>query len=234
MKTKKLLAAGFISLLTANLNAQELSISLTNLTQGFYFTPIIAASHASDVEIFHVSTTASSELQALAEGGDISGVSSMLTAMSGDIVENPAAGLLTPTSNVQFNLSTSEGNHYLSLAAMLLPTNDGFVGLDSWKIPSEPGTYIVWLNAYDAGTEANNELIVGASGGAPGSAGIPAAPGENAGTGGIGITDTQTNTNIHIHRGPLGDDNLTGGQSDLDNRIHRWLNPIAKATITVE
>ncbi|GAM59834.1 hypothetical protein JCM19232_167 [Vibrio ishigakensis] len=47
---------------------------------------------------------------------------------------------------------------YLSLGAMLLPTNDGFVGLDSWKIPSEAGTYRASLNGYDAGTEANDEI----------------------------------------------------------------------------
>ncbi len=234
MKTKRILTAGLFSLCAANVSAQELSISFTNLTQGFYFTPLIVASHDQNASIFTVATSASSELQALAEGGDISGVSAMLTTANADIVENPAAGLLAPTSNVELNLSTSDGNNVLSLASMLLPTNDAFVGLDSWPIPTTAGTYVVWLNAYDAGTEANDELIVGGAGGAPGTPGIPAAPGGDVGMNGTGLTDTQTNTNVHIHRGALGDDDLTGGQSDLDNRVHRWLNPVAKVTITVE
>ncbi len=116
---------------------------------------------------------------------------------------------------------------------MMLPTNDGFVGLDSWEIPTTAGTYTIWLNAYDAGTEANNELIADGSG-APGTPGIPAAPGGNAGMNGTGLTDAQSNANVHVHRGALGDDNLAGGASDLDNTVHRWLNPVAKVTITVE
>lgn len=234
MKTKRILTAGLFSLCAANVGAQELNISVTNLTQGFYFTPLIVSSHDENASIFSVASAASSELQALAEGGDISGVSTMLTAASADITENPAVGLLAPATNVEFSLSTSDGNNLLSLATMMLPTNDGFVGLDSWPIPSTAGTYVVWLNAYDAGTEANDEQIVGGAGGAPGIPGIPAAPGGDAGINGTGLSDMQSNTAVHIHRGALGDDDLTAGQSDLDNRIHRWLNPVAKITITIE
>ena len=33
-------------------------------------------------------------------------------------------------------------DHMLSISAMILPTNDGFAGLDSLAIPQEAGTYI--------------------------------------------------------------------------------------------
>ncbi len=122
-------------------------------------------------------------------------------------------------------------NSYLSLVAMLLPTNDGFVGLDGWEIPSTAGTYTVMLNAYDAGTEANDEIING--GGAPGVPGIPAAPAGNGGMNATGVTSSESNMLIHIHRGNLGDDDLMAGISDLDNTVHRWLNPIAKLTVVV-
>lgn len=36
-------------------------------------------------------------------------------------------------------LSTTAGNTRRSLTAMMLPTNDGFVGLDGWEIPGAPG-----------------------------------------------------------------------------------------------
>lgn len=234
MKTRHLLSAGLISLFAANISAAELTVSVTNLTQGFYFTPLIVSSHAEESSIFTLASPASSALQALAEGGDISGVSALLADANADIVENPAAGLLAPAITTEFSLSTSEGNNSLSLAAMLLPTNDGFVGLDSWKIPTDAGTYTLWLNAYDAGTEANDEVIVGGEGGMPGTPGIPAAPSGDAGVDAMGMTDTQSNTNVHIHRGTLGDDDLTGGKSDLDNTVHRWLNPVAKITIIVQ
>ncbi len=120
-------------------------------------------------------------------------------------------------------------NRFLSLTAMMLPTNDGFVGLDSLRIPRIPGTYRYYLYGYDAGTEANDELITG--GGAPGEPGIPSAPGADDGSGGTGVSDGDTNSTVHIHRGVIGDTNPGGGISDLDSTIHRWLNPVAEIII---
>ena len=39
--------------------------------------------------------------------------------------------------------------------------------------------------------------------------------------------------NVHIHRNALGDSDPTGGASDLDSSIHRWLNPVARVVVTV-
>lgn len=234
MKTKQLITAGLFSLCSVSASAQELTITVTNLTQGMHFTPLIVAAHDENASMFTVATEASTELIAIAEGGDISGMSTLLATANADVVENPAEGLLAGAGTTEMSLSTADGNQMLSITAMMLPTNDGFVGLDSWPIPSEAGTYTILLNAYDAGSEANDELVVGDAGGPPGNPGIPAAPGGNAGMNGTGIVDSQTNGNVHIHRGALGDDDLEGGQSDLDNRIHRWLNPVAKVTVVVE
>lgn len=221
----------FMATQTLSVNAQDLDIVVTNLTQGLYYTPIIIAAHNADTYLFKAGMEASSQLQAMAEGGDISGLSTMLSADNADLVENPAQGLLAPSTSVSTTLSTTDGNMYLSLTAMMLPTNDGFVGLNSWPIPTEAGTYTLLLNAYDAGTEANDEIING--GGAPGVPGIPVAPGGDGGTGALGVTTVEENKMVHIHRGSLGDDDLAGGKSDLVNTVHRWLNPVAKVTITV-
>jgi hypothetical protein len=56
----------------------------------------------------------------------------------------------------------------------------------------------------------------------------------NNNTGGTGVTITEANAYVHVHRGNLGDDNPTGGKSDLDNTVHRWLNPVAKVTVVVK
>jgi hypothetical protein len=218
-------ATSFIS------QAQQLDITITNLTQGLYYTPILIAAHSADMSLFKTGEMATAELQMMAEGGNISGLSMMLSEGGADKVENPAEGLLAPTMSTTTTLDTSDGNMYLSIVSMMLPTNDGFMGLNSWMIPAEPGTYTMTMNAYDAGTEANNEIING--GGAPGVIGIPAAPGGDAGMGGMGVTMDEENNYIHIHRGSLGDDDLAGGKSDLDNTVHRWLNPVASITVVV-
>lgn len=211
--------------------AQDLSIKITNLTNAIYFTPILVAAHDSNTQLFMEGTPASANLQTMAEGGDISGLLTDVQSMGGNVIENPATGLLDPGTSTSFSMMTDSGNSHLSLTAMLLPTNDGFTGADSIKIPTKAGTYTYYLNAYDAGTEANNELING--GGAPGVLGIPADPGGNSGTGGSGMAVNDNNTTVHIHRGINGDSDSSDGSSDLNNAVHRWLNPVAQLVITV-
>lgn len=212
--------------------AQNISVELTNLTHGSYFTPLLVAAHNKHSDLFEAGESASAGLQAMAEGGDLTELISTVSNAGGNYVENPAAGLLAPGQKVSATLSThGHHNNRLSITAMVLPSNDGFVGLDSLRIPKKPGTYTYYLNAYDAGTEANDEIING--GGAPGVAGIPAAPGGDGGTGATGVAGPDSNQSVHIHRGVLGDDDLSGGTSDLDRAVHRWINPVAKLVLKV-
>jgi hypothetical protein len=222
-----------LALASASTLAQDLSVTVTNLTQGLHFTPIVSAAHPSENHLFMVNSSAGLELQAMAEGGDISGLVSVLSSIDANVNENPAGGLLAPAMSASFMLSNDTSNTHLSLAAMILPSNDGFVGLDSWPIPEESGTYTVYLSAYDAGTEANDEIR---GSGAPGEAGMPVPPPLEAliGTNGAGVTDQEANSMIHIHRGSIGDSELSSGLSDINNSVQRWLNPIAKLTITIE
>ena len=236
MKSKllPLAAAVLLPLMSNTVDAQRITVTVTNLTHGIYFTPFLVAAHDNNLRFFETGQPASANLQAMAEGGNIDGLIAEVQANSGLFVANPAAGLLAPGQSATTSVidTTGTNNGYLSIVSMLLPTNDAFAGLNAWKIPSEAGTYTININAYDAGTEANDEIVNGA--GAPGTPGIPAAPGGHAGTNGTGVTSIETNTNVHIHRGSLGDDNATGGSSDLNNRVHRWLNPVVRATITIE
>ncbi len=222
----------FAAISSSQVFAEVLDVKITNLTQGMYFTPLLLSAHPDTADLFSLGDSASVEVQAMAEGGDISGLLGIADSVGAVSEENPAGGLLAPgTSTMVTNMATG-ANDRLSIVSMILPTNDGFVGLDSWKIPEVAGTYTLYLNAYDAGTETNDEIVNG--GGALGVAGIPVNPGANGGTNASGVTSTESNQMIHIHRGNIGDTNLTGGISDVDSRIHRWLNPVAKVTVTVK
>ncbi len=217
--------------LCAPVHAVDFTVRVDNLTNGIYFTPLLVAAHTEDSRLFAAGEAASPSLQAMAEGGDISGLAGELAAISATVVENPAGGLLAPAQNTSAALNTDgTDNVRLSVVAMMLPTNDGFIGLNAVEIPTAAGTYVWNVSAYDAGTEANDEVVNG--GGAPGVAGIPAAPG-GSGSGASGAAPADSNTTVHIHRGALGDTDATGGVSDLDARVHRWLNPVARVTVTV-
>jgi len=214
-------------------NAADINVRVTNLTNGIWNTPFLIAAHPDGTSLFEVGQPASANLQAMAEGGDISGLVADLTALGATIAENPAGGLLAPTMSADADINTDgTSNVLLSAVAMLLPTNDGFVGLNGIRIPANPGTYVFDVPAYDAGTEANDEQITG--GGAPGAAGVPADPGGLNGTGGTGAATADANPTVHIHRNTLGDTDANGGISDLDSTVHRWLNPVLRVVVTVQ
>lgn len=223
----------FPLLIAAPALAAQVTVEITNATHGVYFTPLLVTAHDASTHLFQPGQAASANLQAMAEGGDIDGLLGGLGGEDDDTAANPAGGLLAPGSSATTVLDTNvTGNTHISIVAMLLPTNDGFVGVDGLEIPSTPGRYAYPLVGYDAGTEANDEQITG--GGAPGAAGIPAAPGGDGGTGGAGVSSADTNDTVHVHRGNLGDTDPSGGISDLDSRVHRWLNPVALLRLTVQ
>lgn len=233
MKLIQLPTAVLAGVLSAPVLAADYSVTVTNLTRGIYFTPLLVSAHPADMSLFNPGAEASPALQAMAEGGDISGLSSALSDGGAIIVENPAGGLLGPaqSTEVMINNDDAPDNTNLSIVAMMLPTNDGFVGMPAVALPMDQGTYHYNVLGYDAGTEANNEIR---GSGAPGEAGFPApGPVDTAsGTNGTGI-NAEVEGFVHVHRNVLGDTDAAGGASDIDSTVHRWLNPVARVTITV-
>lgn len=212
----------------------EFDVEIENPTRGLFFTPLLVAAHADSIVLFKTGDAASVNLQAMAEVGELAGLVTFLNAAGATISEDPANGLLAPgrSTITTLNTSNSVANTQLSIVAMLLPTNDGFLALNSLTIPTEPGIYTYNLNAYDAGTEANNELRGGDGRNQPGMP-VPAQLDDVLGTNGSGAANFAEGY-IHIHRGNLGDTNLNGGPSDIVSTLHRWLNPVARVTVTVK
>jgi len=235
MKIALLGASIAMSLFAGTAYAQKVTVTVLNLTHGSHFTPLLVAAHNADTHLFKSGSAASASLQAMAEGGNIDGLVADLTTAEATFVANPAAGLLAPGHSTTTTVIDTDGteNNYLSIVGMVLPSNDGFVGVSGWHIPATAGTYMMPALAYDAGTEANDELLGLDNAGAAGNAGAPGAPSGSGGAGGTGAAGTDTNQSVHVHRGVLGDTNASGGSSDFDSRVHRWLNPVARVIVTV-
>lgn len=231
---KKTFFAGVMTLVASpSLFAASYSVEIQNLTHGSYFGPLLVATHPTTSTLFSAGMPASANLQRMAEGGDISGLAVDIINAGGKNTENPAGGLLNPGASTMADVGElGEGNTQLSITAMLVPSNDAFVVLNNLTLPTTPGTYTYMLNAYDAGTEANNEIR---GSGAPGQAGMPVAPPLETlvGTGGTGVAGAAEGF-VHIHRGVIGDHSATDGSSDINASTQRWLNPVARVTVTVE
>ena len=129
-------------------------VHITNVTPGQSFTPLLAVTHSAAASVFDAGTLASPELRMLAEGGDVAPLTSLLLGMPASVMEVvSSAGLTTP--GVTTTLIIMGGGTYdrLSVAAMLIPTNDAFVGVNT-ALPLH-GEKVLFAYAWDAGTEGN-------------------------------------------------------------------------------
>ena len=208
--------------------AADYEITVTNITAGAHFTPVITAAHDPAARMFELATTASPELQAIAEGGDISSMAALLESIGATVAAGD--GLVAPGQSISLSLSDAAPGSVFSMSAMILPTNDGFAGIDSAALPSD-GSVTLFARGYDSGTEANDELV---GSGAPGMPGFPNPPPVVATGTGVGATGIVAKAEgfVHIHPGVIGDLDDTGGVSDINAAVHRWMTPVARVVIT--
>ena len=130
-------------------------VTITNLTKGQIFTPVLAATHKSSIAFFELGEPASDELELLAENGATDPLNDLLMSMPGQVQDTSGTGPIMPGAQATFMIEGSNRFNRLSFASMLLPTNDTFVAVNSIPLPRwESNTYAV---AYDAGTEINDE-----------------------------------------------------------------------------
>jgi hypothetical protein len=198
-------------------------VTITNVTQGQTFTPFIVTTHKSSIALFELGSPASAELEMLAEGGDIGPLAGVLEGAGRAVRDiRQGDGLLGPGSSVSFTIKGDPRRDTLSLAAMLIPTNDTFVALDTVRLPYA-GTAKYMARAYDAGTEANDQScgnIPGPRCGGEGHSPVPGPDDEGF---------------VHVSNGfhELGDTDADGFEV-LGPDIYDWRNPVAIVTVTVK
>ena len=187
------------------------AVTITNLTKGQTFTPILAASTRQGDHVFTLGSPASDELEIIAEGGNNQPLANKLTS-EGNALDTVSSGaLLDPGQSVTLNVKMSEKFRFVSIAAMLIPTNDGFVALNSIRGPKKKGRSVtVYSPVYDSGTEVNDESCVNIPGPFCGGEGFNEAVGEGL---------------VHINVGMHDIGDLASSQFD-------WRNPAAKIVIT--
>ncbi len=196
-----------------NHQGQTFEVTITNLTRGQTFTPILVASHKAGVHLFTLGQSASVELERLAEAGDTGPLAALLSASLQVRDVQVTAGPLPPGGSVKVTVAAGGHAGHLSVAAMLVPTNDGFFALNDVEGPGSERVLTLFSPAYDAGTEANDELC----------SHIPGPPAICQGEG-FNASREGAEGYVHIHAGIHGIGDLKAADSD-------WRNPVAKITI---
>ena len=195
---------------------RSFNIEVVNLSNHQPFAPVAAVLHKPGYDGFSLGTMASEGLEILAEGGDPSAFISEAESDNKVVNTSSGTGIIAPGGSETLKVQGITPKPRLTLASMLVNTNDGFVGLDEVDISGLDigDSMVLHAKVHDAGTEANSEAA----------ADVP-------GQGGEGFNTTRDDSDvITIHSGVVTqDDGLTGSALDAS---HRFDNPGARIVIT--
>ena len=198
-------------------------VTIENLTTGQVFSPGVIATHTKKASVWEVGAPASGGIRSIAEDGveatavsELSHTPGVYAVISTLAPINRIGGPAGLPASRTFTIHASANANRLSIAVMLICTNDGFTGLSGVKLPGgfAPESHVV--GAWDAGTEQNNERfnqIVDPCQ----MAGPVVTPPDGNGR-------VATNGVITMHP------NISG-VGDLSVALHRWHFPVARITI---
>ncbi|PIQ51143.1 MAG: hypothetical protein COW02_15940 [Comamonadaceae bacterium CG12_big_fil_rev_8_21_14_0_65_59_15] len=191
---------------------QTLRITMTNLTAGQPISPVMVALNTG-ATAWSAGAVASTALEKLAESGDASALAASLAAAGGLGAANGKAPI-GPGASESIELSfNANAAAKLTLAGMLVNTNDAFTGLAAVSVGGlAVGEQLTQqLAAWDAGTEANDETAATIPGPAGGGEGFNAARSD-----GLNL--------IRVHAGVVSADD--GLATSVLKSTHRFDNPV--------
>jgi hypothetical protein len=188
---------------------RTLQVAITNVTRGQVVSPPLLVTHRPGLSLFEPGAPAGEALAALAEDGSAALLAAVLEGDPAvfDVVTGEAP--IPPGETLVLEIRYRGRYNRLSAAGMLVSTNDAFFALEAAPIP-----FGAWgsfpADAYDAGSEANNE-----------DCGF--IPGPPCGNPGVRETDGAEGF-VHVHGG-------VHGIGDLPAEDFDWRNPVVEIRI---
>lgn len=196
-------------------------VTVTNLTNAQPLSPVAVIAHQDGYSVFTVGAAATVGLEELAEGGANGALIAEADADASVLVTASGTGAIGPAGSETIRVEVLESDLpglLMSTSTMLVNTNDAITGTNAVDISALAAGDSLTLTtiAYDAGTEANDELALNIPGPAGGGEGFNAARDD--------IADR-----VAMHVGVVGSDDGFAS-SNLDNQ-HRFDNPVARVRI---
>lgn len=206
-----MLSAAMLAATTAQAGNDRVTykVTITNLTPGQPFAPVMAATHRPGIAFFETGQAPSDELAMLAEAGNGQPMADKLLTLHGvSDAQVSTMGLTFPGDSTVVMVSARGRADHVSVGAMLGATNDAFFAIRDLPLPQGRHSVSYVANAYDAGSETNDELSTTV-----------------AGLGGEGYSPNDAGEGfVHIHGG-------VHGIGDLDAATMDWRNPVAQIVI---
>lgn len=200
-------------------------VTIENLTEGQPLSPGVVVAHEADAVVWRVGEPSSEGIRSIAEDGVPDPAVQELDGADGigDVVATtaPIHRIGGPgETSLTVRITADPSADRLSLAVMLICTNDGFAGLDDLALPAGSDPVVYDATAYDAGTEENTESF----------ADIP-DPCQAAGPV-MAEADGNRDDGIDEDGGaPFAHAGIQGG-ADLTVADHGWTEPVARVTVT--
>ncbi|UPR58421.1 spondin domain-containing protein [Vibrio sp. ED004] len=194
-------------------------VSVANLTPNQPMSPLAILTHNTSFDLFEIGQSASVDLEYLAEGGSNAELIALSNSDANVYQGISGNGLILSGEQDTVSIRVDPNQEgYISVASMLVNTNDAFVGESGLSLKSLAvgDTFTMNMNVWDSGTELNDELA----------ATIPGPAG-----GGEGFNSDRNDTDVvSFHSGVISQDDGLATSALSGN--HRFLNPGARITIT--
>lgn len=214
---------------------REYEVTIENLTTSQPFSPGVIVTHTNKASVFEVGQRSSPLIVKISEDGfppaDV--IEDVLGGVDGideifqfhqpmmPIGANLPGGLQGPPTSDTFVIGATANANRLSIATMIICTNDGFTGLSGVRLPGGFKAATYFADAYDSGGEVNTEEYADIVDGCTLAGPVRRAPDGN-------IDDLPEDGRIIRHH-----TGITGvaGEDGLSPELHNWDNPVAKITV---
>lgn len=189
-------------------------VTVTNLTNAQPLSPLGVIIH-DEGHLWTIGETASLALETMAEGGD----NSQLLALPVGLANASGMAPIGPGNSDTVSITIQDRvDSYISVATMLVNTNDAFTGLDKYNLAElAVGDSQTWrFAALDAGTEENSEAMSTIPGPADGGEGFNAS--------------REARDIVTYHAGVV--TNADGLDTSVLDASHKFDNPVIRLTVT--
>ncbi len=191
-------------------------VTVTNLTYAQPLSPLALVLH-NEGQLWSVGEMASLPLENLAESGDNSAILIEPIVLAGE----SGMGIIMPGMSETLTVSVLDTKPMmLSLATMLVNTNDAFTGINAMAVNnlSVGESISLTTSSYDSGTEKNTELMT-------------TIPGPASGGSGEGFNEMRDDIDkVTMHAGVVSLD--AGLSTSALTQAHRFDNPTLAVSIT--